>query len=113
MYHTITESTADLPVPIIKIDSSPDDDFGTLYRVWRDSHFLGSYYQSVNNSWIIQFNTSDCQISQTKTEAEAQVLLTAIAGLLVADSTSADIDQLLDKPFDELTPSEWNRLKQL
>jgi len=37
-----------------------------------------------------------------------------MSGLLVADTVteSVDIDQLLDKPFDELTPDEWERLKQ-
>ena len=36
-----------------------------------------------------------------------------MSGLLVADTAteSVDIDQLLDRPFDELTPLEWEMLK--
>ena len=48
------------------------------------------------------------------TAAEAQLLIMAVAGLLVADTADEefDIEQLLSKPFDELKPREWEYLKQ-
>jgi hypothetical protein len=29
-----------------EIDSTEDADFGTLYRLWKNSHFVGSLYQA-------------------------------------------------------------------
>ncbi|MBR8840414.1 MAG: hypothetical protein DSM106950_42115 [Stigonema ocellatum SAG 48.90 = DSM 106950] len=107
------EQQAQEVAPEIEIDSIPDHDFGTLYRVWHGCHFLGTFYQAKDCLWVIQSGDTDSQI-RCKTAAEAQLLIVAIAGLLVAGtSEEADIDELLDKPFDELTPSEWERLKQV
>ncbi|MBR8839517.1 MAG: hypothetical protein DSM106950_37325 [Stigonema ocellatum SAG 48.90 = DSM 106950] len=98
--------------PEIEIDSIPDRDFGELYRVWHGSQILGTFYQALDGLWMIQSNHTDSQI-RCNTASEAQMLIVATAGLLVAGtSEEADIDELLDKPFDELTPSEWERLKQ-
>ncbi|MBR8840427.1 MAG: hypothetical protein DSM106950_42195 [Stigonema ocellatum SAG 48.90 = DSM 106950] len=91
--------------PEIEIDSIPDRDFGELYRVWHGSQILGTFYQALDGLWMIQSNHTDSQI-RCNTAGEAQLLIVAIAGLLVAGtSEEADIDELLDKPFDELTPS--------
>ncbi len=81
--------------------------------MWRSYHLLGTFYQAIDGFWVVQSSYTDSQ-PQCNTAAEAQLLIVAIAGLLVADTVteSVDIDQLLDKPFDELTPDEWERLKQ-
>ena len=99
--------------PEIEIDSDIDSHFGTLYRVWHSYHLLGTFYSSIDGKWIVQSSYTDSQ-PRCNTAAEAQLLIVAMSGLLVADTAteSVDIDQLLDKAFDELTPDEWERLKQ-
>ncbi len=99
--------------PEIEIDSDIDSTSGTLYRVWHSYHLLGTFYQAIDGSWVVQSSYTNSQ-PQCNTAAEAQLLILAMSGLLVADTAtdSVDIDQLLDKPFDELTPSEWEYLKQ-
>ena len=105
------EAQAQEIAPEIEIDSTLDSEFGELYRVWHGCQILGTFYQAVDGSWVVQSNHTRSQ-PRCNTAAEAQLLITA--GLLVADTATeeADIDHLLDKPFDELTPSEWERLKQ-
>lgn len=49
---TFSTSTAELE---IEIDSSPDGDFGDLYRVWRNDRLLGTFYESfTGDSWKAQ-----------------------------------------------------------
>ncbi len=93
-------------------------------RVWHSYHLLGTFYQAIDGEssavlgfpqvkqlanpkgfWVVQSSYTDSQ-PRCNTLSEAQLLIVAIAGLLVADTVteSFDIDQLLDKPFDELTP---------
>jgi len=112
-FNAYIEAQAQEIAPEIEIDSSPDSDFGTLYRVWNSYHLLGTFYQSVDGKWVVQSDHCGSHKS-CNTAAEAQLLIVATARLLVADIATevADIDHLLDKPFDELTPSEWERLKQ-
>ncbi len=107
------DALAQAVVPEIEIDSDIDSTWGILYRVWHSYHLLGTFYQAIDGSWVVQSSYTDSQ-PQCNTAAEAQLLIVAIAGLLVADTAteSVDIDQLLDKPFDELTLSDWERLKQ-
>lgn len=107
------ESLAQEIAPEIEIDSTLDNDFGTLYRVWHSYNLLGTFYQVVNGSWIVQSSYTD-QKPRCSTAAGAQLLIIAMSGLLVTDTAteSADIDQLLDKPFDEVAHLEWERLKQ-
>jgi len=128
------EQQAQEIAPEIEIDSTLDSTWGTLYRVWSSYHLLGIFYQAVDGessavlgspqvkqlalplgSWVVQSNHTNSQ-PRCNTAAEAQQLIVATAGLPVADTATedADIDHLLDKPkpFDELTPSEWERLKQ-
>ena len=107
------ESLAQEIASEIEIDSDIDSTSGTLYRVWSGYHLLGTFYSSIDGKWVVQ--SSHCgNHKERNTEAEAQLLILAMSGLLVADTAteSADIDQLLDKPFDELTPDEWEHLKQ-
>ena len=106
------DALAQAVAPEIEIDSDIDSHFGTLYRVWHSYHLLGTFYSSIDGSWVVQSSYTNSQ-PQCNTAAEAQLLIVAMSGLLVADTAteSADIDQLLDKPFDELTPDEWEMLK--
>ena len=107
------EAQAQVAAPEIEIDSDIDSTWGTLYRVWHSYHLLGTFYSSIDGSWVVQSSYTD-EKPRCSTAAEAQLLIVAIAGLLVADTATeeTDIDQLLDKPFDELTPDEWEYLKQ-
>ncbi len=107
------EAQAQEIAPEIEIDSTLDSEFGELYRVWHGCQILGTFYQAVDGSWVVQSSYTNSQ-PRCNTAAEAHLLIVATAGLLVADTATeeADIDHLLDKPFDELTPSEWERLKQ-
>ena len=69
--------------PEIEIDSVPDD-LGELYRVWNSFHLLGTFYQNLEGKWVTQPCNSDkrhcCDTSE-----EAQLLIIAVNGLLVAD----------------------------
>jgi len=107
------EAQAQEIAPEIEIDSTPDSTLGTLYRVWHGSQILGTFTRAVDGSWVVQSSYTNSQ-PRCNTAAEAQLLIVGMSELLVADTATevADIDQLLDKPFDELTPSEWERLKQ-
>ncbi len=100
--------------PEIEIDSLEDCDFGILYRVWHTSKLIGTFYRrTIDDKWIAMPFDSDSR-PRCNTAAEAQLLIVAMAGLLVADTVDEefDIEELLDRPFDELTPLEWEYLKQ-
>ena len=100
--------------PEIEIDSLEDCDFGILYRVWHTSKLIGTFYRrAIDGKWIAMPLKSDSR-PRCNTAAEAQLLVVAMAGLLVADTVDEefDIEELLDRPFDELTPREWEYLKQ-
>jgi len=107
------EAQAQEIAPEIEIDSTLDSEFGELYRVWHGSQILGTFKRAIDGLWVFQSSYTNSQ-PRCNTAAEAQQLIMATAGLLVANTATeeADIDHLLDKPFDELTPSEWERLKQ-
>ena len=98
--------------PEIEIDSVIDRDFGTLYRVWDGRCLLGTYYHALDNKWVVQ-SSHDSKRPRCNTQSEAEQLVIAMGGLLVADTDSKfpDIDRLLDKPFEELTLVEWEALK--
>jgi len=91
-----------------EIDADYDPDFGTLYRVWGGSigiNLLGTFYRATDEKWIAQpCNSKDKP--RCNTAEEAQLLIMAMSGSLVADSPKDFID-LLDKPFDELTVADW------
>jgi hypothetical protein len=67
--------------PNYEIDSVEDEDFGTLYRLWKTYHFLGSFYQKLDGKWIAQPANSDCR-SECDTEYQAQLVILAIQGLV-------------------------------
>ncbi len=102
-------TNADAVTPEIEIDSDTDADFGTLYRVWNSSELLGTFYCAIDGEWVAQPSNSDKR-PRCNTAAEAQLLIVAMSGLLVADSIDETVD-LLDKPVDELTVAEWQALK--
>ncbi|MBO3463568.1 hypothetical protein G7B40_001550 [Aetokthonos hydrillicola Thurmond2011] len=98
--------------PEIEIDSEHDEDFGVLYRVWNERDLIGTYYQAIDDGkWIAQPSCSD-ERPRCDTADEAQLLVVAISGLLVAGEPDDDEEDLLDKPFDELTVEDWQKLKQ-
>ena len=96
-------------IPEIEIDSAPDPDFGEMYRVWHGISLIGTFYRAADDKWVAMPCNSNDRPS-CNTAAEAQLLIVAIAGLLVAD-TSDDVVDLLDRPFDELTIAEWQAIK--
>ncbi|HEY9800467.1 MAG TPA: hypothetical protein V6D25_08925 [Leptolyngbyaceae cyanobacterium] len=69
--------------PEIEIDSVTDD-FGELYRVWNGSQLLGTFYENLEGKWIAQPCNSDKRPS-LDTALQAQLLIVAVNGLLVAD----------------------------
>ncbi len=96
-------------VPEIEIDSDIDTDFGVLYRVWNSCTLLGTFYHAANGKWVAQPCDSDDR-PRCNTAAEAQLIIVVMSGLLVADKADKVVD-LLDKPVDELTYSEWLAIK--
>ncbi|MDF5725171.1 MAG: hypothetical protein PUP91_32920 [Rhizonema sp. PD37] len=107
------EAQAQAIAPEIEIDSVIDIDFGTLYRVWEGHRLQGTYYHALDGKWVVQSNYNSNR-PRCNTQSEAELLVIAMSGLLVADTAPElrDIEKLLDKPFDELTPLEWEYLKQ-
>ncbi|MHC5734919.1 hypothetical protein [Nostoc sp.] len=73
----------DPPAPEIEIDSVTDD-FGELYRVWNGSQLLGTFYQNLEGKWIAQPCNRD-ERPCCETSLQAQLLIIAVNGLLVAD----------------------------
>jgi len=108
-----TNSTIRTASPEIEIDSDIDADFGVLYRVWHGIDLIGTFYRAIDDDkWVVQpCNSNDRP--RCNTAASAQLLIVALSGLLVVDThNDEETDALLDKPFDELTPDDWKRLKQ-
>ena len=104
------EAQARVVAPEIEIDSDPDKEFGVLYRVWNSSALLGTFYRALDGKWVVQSCNSEDR-PRCNTAAEAQLLIVAMSGLLVADIPEETIDELLDKPFDELTVADWEAIK--
>ena len=102
-------NVADAVMPEIEVDSDIDAEFGTLYRVWYSYYLLGTFYHAADDKWIAQpCDTEDRP--RCNSALEAQLIIVAMTGLLIAD-TSEDAVELLDKPFDQLTYSEWQAIK--
>ena len=74
---------------------------------------LGTYYHALDGKWVVQSSYNPLR-PRCNTQSEAELLVIAMSGLLVADTAPEfpDVEELLDRPFDELTPSEWEYLKQ-
>ena len=78
---------ADTIAPEIEIDSVVDD-FGLLYRVWYGSQLLGTFYRAdSNDKWVAQPCSADIRLL-CNTNGEAQLIILAISGLLVADTAA-------------------------
>ncbi|MBC1214190.1 hypothetical protein GNE08_08130 [Trichormus variabilis ARAD] len=69
--------------PEIEIDSVMDV-FGELYRVWNGWQLLGTFYQNLEGKWVAQPCNSD-ERPCYETALQAQLLIIAVNGLLVAD----------------------------
>jgi hypothetical protein len=70
--------------PEIEIDSVPDE-LGLLYRVWNGSRLLGTFYQNLEGKWIAQ-PCNSIERPFYDTPLQAQLLIMAVNGLLVADA---------------------------
>ncbi|BAY66940.1 hypothetical protein NIES22_70840 (plasmid) [Calothrix brevissima NIES-22] len=80
----INEQAQDV-APEFEIDSVGDCDFGTLYRVWSGMKLLGTFYRAVDGLWVAQ----PCNVEQRprcETPEQAQLMIIALSGLLVADA---------------------------
>ncbi|MDF5724355.1 MAG: hypothetical protein PUP91_28610 [Rhizonema sp. PD37] len=67
----------------IEVDSISDPDFGLMYRVWKSWELLGTFYHALDGKWVAQPCDSDTR-PRCETANHAQLLILAIAGLLVA-----------------------------
>jgi hypothetical protein len=71
--------------PEFEIDSVGDADFGTLYRVWSGMKLLGTFYRAVDGLWVAQ--PLNCELRpRCNSPEQAQLLIIALSGLLVADA---------------------------
>ena len=95
--------------PEIEVDEQQDEEFGLLYRVWNSNQLLGTFYHAISGEWVVQSCFQDDR-PRCNTAAEAQLIIVALAGRVVADSGDDGID-LLNKPVDELTVAEWQAIK--
>ncbi|MDF5725077.1 MAG: hypothetical protein PUP91_32425 [Rhizonema sp. PD37] len=111
--HRPNQEQAQEIAPEIEIDSVVDHDFGTLYRVWDGRCLLGTYYHAHDDKWVAQ-SSYDSKRPRCNTQSEAELLVIAMSGRLVANTSDElrNVAPLLDRPFDELTPLEWEYLKQ-
>ncbi|MDM9383349.1 hypothetical protein QUB80_21895 [Chlorogloeopsis sp. ULAP01] len=82
-FEEYVDQLTDPAPPEIEIDSVTDD-FGELYRVWNGSQLLGTFYENLEGKWIAQPCNSDKRPS-LGTGLQAQLLIVAVNGLLVAD----------------------------
>jgi hypothetical protein len=80
----IDEQAQDI-APEFEIDAIHDSDFGTLYRVWSGCKLLGTFYRADSDGlWVAQ--PCDCDARpRCETAEQAQLLIMAVSGLLVAD----------------------------
>ena len=89
----------------IEVDSVSDPDFGLLYRVWKSWELLGTFYHALDGKWVAQPCESDAretrrtedsvrQISRPRCETanQAQLLILAMAGMLVAGEVEEDLE---------------------
>ncbi|BAT53459.1 hypothetical protein NOS3756_24190 [Nostoc sp. NIES-3756] len=83
-FEAYIDQLTDPAPPEIEIDSVTDD-FGELYRVWNGSQLLGTFYQNLENKWIAQPCNRD-ERPCCDTALQAQLIIIAVNGLLVADA---------------------------
>jgi hypothetical protein len=80
----INEQAQDI-APEFEIDSVDDADFGTLYRVWSGMKLLGTFYRAVDGLWVVQPCNCDAR-PRYETPEQAQLIIIALSGLLVAEA---------------------------
>jgi hypothetical protein len=101
-----------------EIDAVPDSDFGNLYRVWQGMQILGTFYESMSGDWVARScGSTESWYCSSPEEAMHRILEDTSD---TTDTTSGEIPymsyettlitELLDKPFDEVTPCEWGIL---
>jgi hypothetical protein len=79
------EEQAQEIAPEFEIDAVHDADFGTMYRVWSGRELIGTFYRAdVDGLWVAQPCCSDLR-PRCETPEQAQLLIIAMSGLLVAD----------------------------
>ena len=79
------EEQAQEIAPEFEIDSVDDADFGTMYRVWSGRELIGTFYRAdVDGLWVAQPCYSELR-PRYETPEQAQLLIIAVSGLLVAD----------------------------
>ncbi|MBH8575107.1 hypothetical protein I8752_19225 [Nostocaceae cyanobacterium CENA369] len=83
-FEEYVDQLTDPAPPEIEIDSVTDD-FGELYRVWHGWQLLGTFYQNLEGKWIAQPCNSDDRPC-CDTSSQAQLIIIAVNGLLVADA---------------------------
>lgn len=78
----IEQQAQDL-APEFEIDSDEDEDFGTLYRIWKSWQLIGTFYQDLDNRWVAQ--PVGHEITQRfETDQNAILVIIAVTGNLVA-----------------------------
>ncbi|MDF5722709.1 MAG: hypothetical protein PUP91_19960 [Rhizonema sp. PD37] len=75
----------------IEVDSVSDPDFGLLYRVWKSWELLGTFYHALDGKWVAQPCESDAR-PRCETANQAQLLILAMAGMLVAGEVEEDLE---------------------
>lgn len=75
--------------PEVEIDSITDEEFGTLYRVFYGSSLIGTYYQTIEGSWIPQPCNNDLR-PRCDTDTQALLIILGYGGCLVVDSGDED-----------------------
>ena len=75
----------------IEVDSISDPDFGLLYRVWKSWELLGTFYHALDSKWVAQPCESDAR-PRCETANQAQLLILAMAGMLVAGEVEEDLE---------------------
>jgi hypothetical protein len=79
------EEQAQEIAPEFEIDAVHDADFGTMYRVWSVRELIGTFYRAdVDGLWVAQPCCSELR-PRCETPEQAQLLIIAVSGLLVAD----------------------------
>jgi hypothetical protein len=98
-----------------EIDAVPDSDFGNLYRVWQGTRILGTFYESMSGDWVARSSGStESWYCSSPEDAMHRILehtsnttQTTYREIPPQVYETTLITELLDKPFDELTPCEW------
>ncbi|MBO3463117.1 MAG: hypothetical protein KME33_38975 [Aetokthonos hydrillicola CCALA 1050] len=73
----------------IEVDSDFDPDFGTMYRVWKSYHLLGTFYQALGDrKWVAQPVGSSFR-PRLNTPEQAQLTIIAVASNSLKTSNKA------------------------